>query len=317
MRLTDVALHSDRSPLLPLIPAGASFLFPPSDGAQLAWLAAGSGAAADGAAALLCLSGADAPLCASTGTVGLLEFEYDEKNPKKQTGFVLGRKCEVNIKFRLTAAPDEPSALAAAGAAPPSDEVAQFNSATVTLVGALAAKAVVSSAEEAPAEDEGAAAAAEAEGEEEEECVVDPWKVAGKIDYNKLIEQFGSTPLDAQLLARLEKLVLAGGHVTRMHRFLRRGIFFSHRDLDRICTCAEQGKPFYLYTGRGPSSTAMHVGHMVPFMMVCRVSSRLRFSRFIFFFCVAADIFLDVTKHYALLSACRHSGCKKRSACRS
>ena len=25
--------------------------------------------------------------------------------------------------------------------------------------------------------------------------------------------------------------------------------------------------PFYLYTGRGPSSTAMHLGHLVPFMM--------------------------------------------------
>jgi len=29
---------------------------------------------------------------------------------------------------------------------------------------------------------------------------------------------------------------------------------------------AEQGKPFYLYTGRGPSSEALHLGHMLPFM---------------------------------------------------
>lgn len=28
----------------------------------------------------------------------------------------------------------------------------------------------------------------------------------------------------------------------------------------------EQGKPFYLYTGRGPSSEAMHLGHLIPFM---------------------------------------------------
>ena len=28
----------------------------------------------------------------------------------------------------------------------------------------------------------------------------------------------------------------------------------------------EAGKPFYLYTGRGPSSHSMHVGHLIPFM---------------------------------------------------
>jgi tryptophanyl-tRNA synthetase len=32
--------------------------------------------------------------------------------------------------------------------------------------------------------------------------------------------------------------------------------------LDRF----EKKKPFYLYTGRGPSSGSMHLGHMVPFM---------------------------------------------------
>ena len=29
----------------------------------------------------------------------------------------------------------------------------------------------------------------------------------------------------------------------------------------------EQKKPFYLYTGRGPSSDALHLGHLVPFIM--------------------------------------------------
>jgi tryptophanyl-tRNA synthetase len=28
----------------------------------------------------------------------------------------------------------------------------------------------------------------------------------------------------------------------------------------------ERGVPFYLYTGRGPSSDALHVGHLVPFL---------------------------------------------------
>jgi len=35
------------------------------------------------------------------------------------------------------------------------------------------------------------------------------------------------------------------------HYLLRRGIFFSHRDLDWILDNYENGKPFFLYTGRG------------------------------------------------------------------
>ena len=50
------------------------------------------------------------------------------------------------------------------------------------------------------------------------------------------------------------------------HHLLRRGIFFSHRDLKEILDRYESKKPFYLYTGRGPSSDAMHIGHIVPFM---------------------------------------------------
>jgi len=42
-------------------------------------------------------------------------------------------------------------------------------------------------------------------------------------------------------------------------------MFFSHRDFNIILDRYEQGKPFFLYTGRGPSSDSMHMGHMVPF----------------------------------------------------
>lgn len=52
-----------------------------------------------------------------------------------------------------------------------------------------------------------------------------------------------------------------------VHHFIRRGIFFSHRDLDIILTLKEAGKPFYMYTGRGPSSGSLHMGHLVPFFM--------------------------------------------------
>lgn len=38
------------------------------------------------------------------------------------------------------------------------------------------------------------------------------------------------------------------------------------RDFDKILDLHEQKKPFYLYTGRGPSSEALHLGHLIPFI---------------------------------------------------
>ncbi|KAI9101208.1 hypothetical protein DFS34DRAFT_578462 [Phlyctochytrium arcticum] len=105
--------------------------------------------------------------------------------------------------------------------------------------------------------------------EEQGDQVVTPWAVTGAkvdgklvaIDYTKLIDQFGTRPIDEALLSRMERLT---GH--KPHPFLRRGLFFSHRDLTQLLDRFEKGKPFYLYTGRGPSSGSMHVGHMVPFI---------------------------------------------------
>jgi tryptophanyl-tRNA synthetase len=42
-------------------------------------------------------------------------------------------------------------------------------------------------------------------------------------------------------------------------------LFFSHRDFDKILDKYEAGEPFFLYTGRGPSSDALHLGHTIPF----------------------------------------------------
>ena len=39
------------------------------------------------------------------------------------------------------------------------------------------------------------------------------------------------------------------------------------REFDHILTLHEENKPFFLYTGRGPSSQAMHLGHLIPFIM--------------------------------------------------
>jgi tryptophanyl-tRNA synthetase len=101
---------------------------------------------------------------------------------------------------------------------------------------------------------------------EQEEMVVNAWEVKGKIDYSKLVEQFGSTLIDEALMKRIEAATVGKGRVSRIHRFLRRGTFFSHRDLNALLDCVEKGKPMYLYTGRGPSSSSMHLGHLIPFL---------------------------------------------------
>uniref|UniRef100_A0A665UZV0 Tryptophan--tRNA ligase, cytoplasmic n=1 Tax=Echeneis naucrates TaxID=173247 RepID=A0A665UZV0_ECHNA len=103
-----------------------------------------------------------------------------------------------------------------------------------------------------------------ADGENNEDTV-DPWNVsttnAKGVDYDKLIVRFGSSKIEKELVDRIEKV---SGQ--KAHRFLRRGIFFSHRDMHQVLDAYEKNKSFYLYTGRGPSSEAMHVGHLIPFI---------------------------------------------------
>ncbi|KAF2879243.1 hypothetical protein ILUMI_26930 [Ignelater luminosus] len=101
--------------------------------------------------------------------------------------------------------------------------------------------------------------------ENDNDDVVDPWNVVSKsetgVDYDKLIKRFGSSKVDQELLDRFEKVTGKPNH-----HLLRRGIFFSHRDMNSILNQYEAGKPFYLYTGRGPSSSSMHLGHLIPFI---------------------------------------------------
>lgn len=107
----------------------------------------------------------------------------------------------------------------------------------------------------------------ETKPETEQQMVVDPFNVQGKIDYTKLVKNFGSKLIEPELLERLYNVTVKRGTVPQLHRFLRRNIFFSHRDLEIILDQVEQNKPIFLYTGRGPSSSAMHLGHLVPFLM--------------------------------------------------
>jgi len=91
------------------------------------------------------------------------------------------------------------------------------------------------------------------------EMVVTPWEVTGRVDYDKLVQEFGTQPLTSEILERLKK------YTGELHPQLRRRIFFSHRDLDWILQRYEAGEKFVLYTGRGPSGP-VHIGHLVPWM---------------------------------------------------
>jgi len=94
----------------------------------------------------------------------------------------------------------------------------------------------------------------------EEEMIVTPWEVRGKIDYEKLIREFGTQPLTDDLLERMKRDL-----GEPLHLQLRRKLFFSHRDLDLILDRYEKGQKFVLYTGRGPSGP-VHIGHLVPWI---------------------------------------------------
>ena len=92
-----------------------------------------------------------------------------------------------------------------------------------------------------------------------DDFVVTPWNVEGDIDYDKLIKRFGTQKITSDLLTKIEKFT------KESHFMLRRGIFFSHRDLNRLLDDYEKGKKFFLYTGRGPSGHT-HIGHLVPWV---------------------------------------------------
>ncbi|KAL0407910.1 UNVERIFIED_CONTAM: Tryptophan--tRNA ligase, cytoplasmic [Sesamum radiatum] len=104
----------------------------------------------------------------------------------------------------------------------------------------------------------------ENKNQEEEGQIVTPWEVTaekgGKIDYDKLIDKFGCQRLDQSLVDRVARLT------ARRPTFSSPWGFFAHRDFSDVLDAYERGEKFYLYTGRGPSSEALHLGHLVPFM---------------------------------------------------
>ena len=232
--------------------------------------------------------------------LGTLRILRDD--PRGESSVSCGKKrCEVTVKFCVVPPADDAGDDVVAGTSPPeSTAVGACASREVRVAEGREYAAYAERADAAAAKEEAARAAEEAaaapapEEKKEEEMVVTAFEVSGSIDYDKLIDKFGSKPLTPYLLRRLENVTVRRGTVPRLHRFLRREIFFSHRDIERICELLEgwygvdpppeDGDPaeamdaettapppttpcpIYLYTGRGPSSAAMHLGHLVPFL---------------------------------------------------
>ncbi|RNF09479.1 tryptophanyl-tRNA synthetase [Trypanosoma conorhini] len=123
-----------------------------------------------------------------------------------------------------------------------------------------------------------------------EEDVVTPWSVTATgprgVDYGRVLTRFKSQPVDASLLQLLQETCDAregraraanaagegAGEPKALHHFFRRGVVFSHRDFGGALECVRASftagaHRAYLYTGRGPSARAMHIGHVIPFLL--------------------------------------------------
>src|SRR3989338_1492286 len=83
---------------------------------------------------------------------------------------------------------------------------------------------------------------------EKKDFVVTPYDVSGDIDYEKLIKEFGVSPLK-ELPPIFNKNIL-----------FRRKLVFAHRDIQRILEAIKNKKPFVMMTGLMPTGK-FHLGH--------------------------------------------------------
>ncbi len=137
--------------------------------------------------------------------------------------------------------------------------------------------------------------------EEKNEMVVTPWEVRGKVNYERLIREFGTQPLTEELLKKVAK------YTGKLHLQLQRRIFFSHRDLDTVLDLCDKGTKFVLYTGRGPSGP-VHIGHLVPWIFTLHLQEK--FDTRLYFqmtddekFLTEDELELKYTKKYAYENA--------------
>ena len=83
---------------------------------------------------------------------------------------------------------------------------------------------------------------------EKKEGKITPWEVEGKVDYERLIKEFGIKPLKNLPDIFMNEVLF------------RRKIIFAHRDIQRILEAIKNKKPFVMMTGLMPSGK-FHFGH--------------------------------------------------------
>jgi tryptophanyl-tRNA synthetase len=138
--------------------------------------------------------------------------------------------------------------------------------------------------------------------QDEGDDVITPWSVKARgpkgIDYARVETIFKSQPVTDDTMD-LFRQAYAAAHARRssssiedggaappsssstpslppvVHHFIRRRIVFTHRDADAVLQDVVNGKKAYLYTGRGPSADAMHIGHVVPFLLTRHLQQAL------------------------------------------
>lgn len=194
-------------------------------------------------------------LCKTTGACGRISISRGTAEGKKADTIILPKKKQASFRFSIDI--DAPANIESCGDTPSSAEVAETDTGNVKVQVKgidFGEKLGAKQAEVKPKD------------VTEEDMVVTAHEVSGKIDYNKLVREFGSTLITDELKERVKASTVGKGNVSKLHPWLERGIFFSHRDLAGLLDKVEGGKPFYLYTGRGPSSAAMHLGHLIPFL---------------------------------------------------
>ena len=84
---------------------------------------------------------------------------------------------------------------------------------------------------------------------EKKAVIVNPWEVKGDINYERLIKEFGISPMLKNL-----------PNIFKTNLLFRRGIVYGHRDFDNILDAIKNKKKFVMMTGLMPSGK-FHFGH--------------------------------------------------------
>jgi tryptophanyl-tRNA synthetase len=90
-----------------------------------------------------------------------------------------------------------------------------------------------------------------------------------KIDYDKLMKEFGTQPMPPQIAKRLSDI-----------RAFRHGYVFSHRDFDKFLAAYDKGEKVSIITGFNASGS-IHLGHKLPFDCVIELQKKFKLPVYI------------------------------------